>query len=46
MRNEPFKPRAMLTHTPRRSGFVTQEMINQYGSFRAALAVLNRSEAA
>lgn len=33
--------RAMLLHTPRPSGFVTQALINEHGSFRAALAVLN-----
>lgn len=37
------RPRAIYEsgRTPRRSGFVTQAMINQHGSFRAALAVLN-----
>lgn len=33
--------RAMLQHTPRPSGFVTQALIDQHGSFRAALAHLN-----
>lgn len=40
-----WTPRA-LTLNPRRSGYVTQALINEHGSFRAALEWLNRSEAA
>jgi len=36
-------PRAILQHTPRKSGYVTQADINRHGSFRAALACLNAS---
>ena len=38
---ERARPRAM-TINPRRSGYVTQAMVNRHGSFREALAVLNQ----
>ena len=31
----------MLQHEPRRSGYVTQALINEHGSFRSALDALN-----
>lgn len=47
----PIQPSAKLVtlsndrpaHTRRRSGYVTQSLIDQHGSYQAALAWLNRS---
>ena len=34
--------RAILQHKPRPSGYVTQALINEHGSFREALEWLNK----
>lgn len=39
-----IRPRALLERPPRPRGYVTQSLINEHGSFRAALAWLEQRE--